>query len=293
MENLMGVPPIDNDAQDIVVNAWDNRSFIGNGGRHDHTIDGFVVANAGGANANFINDSYLHNHFFHEKPLFLRIPKEWNIIEEVDTCDEEFARWEKDRHVYIDHKVATLGQSFLIWYTLHHKLTSARTHASRTANSTNGAVKVSPAGEVTYYHDEEGVLAASRVSIEEDAKPVIIYPGSVTSLDWFEQRSHTITLSRDREITTPVWVRLDKKKKRVLEELLNLADTKNTRNLEYRSCDARYGFDIDDCGFDYIKGPSRFPRKLKCKMYEKVEIEAGLLQALLTVITDRGTHRSM
>lgn len=48
----------------VVVNAWDNKAFIGNGGFIDRTIDGFIVADAGGFNSHFRNTSYFHNPFF-------------------------------------------------------------------------------------------------------------------------------------------------------------------------------------------------------------------------------------
>ena len=47
------------------VNAWDNRSFIGNGMLVDESVDGFFVANAFNKYPEFINSSYLHNPFFH------------------------------------------------------------------------------------------------------------------------------------------------------------------------------------------------------------------------------------
>ena len=59
----------------LVVNAWDDRSFVGNGGSHDNTLDGWVVA--GGTSGfhpddfkkkplgvNMVNSAYLHNIFF-------------------------------------------------------------------------------------------------------------------------------------------------------------------------------------------------------------------------------------
>lgn len=46
----------------VLVNAWDNRSYIGNGGSQDPTIDGFMVSGFG-AGAKFPNSSYIHNHF--------------------------------------------------------------------------------------------------------------------------------------------------------------------------------------------------------------------------------------
>jgi len=46
----------------ILVNAWDNRSYIGNGGASDPTIDGFMVSGVS-AGKTFPNSSYTHNHF--------------------------------------------------------------------------------------------------------------------------------------------------------------------------------------------------------------------------------------
>jgi hypothetical protein len=76
---LLGVenPCIDNgNTLTCVVNAWDTRSFIGNGGSRDNTIDGFIVANAGGYNNQFRNTSFLHNSFFCPNVLN---PKKWII----------------------------------------------------------------------------------------------------------------------------------------------------------------------------------------------------------------------
>jgi hypothetical protein len=50
----------------VVVNAWDTYSFIGNGGSKDFSVDGFMVANAGGYNDHFRNTAYLHNYVFNE-----------------------------------------------------------------------------------------------------------------------------------------------------------------------------------------------------------------------------------
>jgi len=54
-----------------LVNAWDDRAFIGNGMIQDPTIDGFLVANASATGGfkpgrNAVNTSYLHNAFFHK-----------------------------------------------------------------------------------------------------------------------------------------------------------------------------------------------------------------------------------
>lgn len=50
----------------VVVNAWDTLSLIGNGGSRDYSVDGFMVANAGGFNNQFRNTSYLHNAVFNQ-----------------------------------------------------------------------------------------------------------------------------------------------------------------------------------------------------------------------------------
>ena len=47
----------------MLFNAWDSMSFIGNGGREDSTIDGYMVAGTG-PGAFLPNSSYLHNPFF-------------------------------------------------------------------------------------------------------------------------------------------------------------------------------------------------------------------------------------
>lgn len=49
----------------VVVNAWDNMSFIGNGGSADQSIDGYMISGRG-PDRSFINTSYLHNLFFQE-----------------------------------------------------------------------------------------------------------------------------------------------------------------------------------------------------------------------------------
>jgi hypothetical protein len=50
------------DTMVCLVNAWDSKSFIGNGGSRDPTIDGFMVAGIGAGKA-LVNTSYLHNPF--------------------------------------------------------------------------------------------------------------------------------------------------------------------------------------------------------------------------------------
>jgi len=52
------VPPLQ-----CLVNAWDSRSWIGNGGSKDHTIDGMMVSSTGDG-SKLPNTSYLHNCFF-------------------------------------------------------------------------------------------------------------------------------------------------------------------------------------------------------------------------------------
>lgn len=49
----------------LLINAWDNRSFIGNGGAHDASIDGYMVSGMGQGKT-FPNSSYTHNAFFAE-----------------------------------------------------------------------------------------------------------------------------------------------------------------------------------------------------------------------------------
>lgn len=68
-ENLMVLEPETPGMVDMVVNAWDNRSWIGNGGSEDGSVDGYVVANAYGRNNQFRNNSYLHNHVFNPSML--------------------------------------------------------------------------------------------------------------------------------------------------------------------------------------------------------------------------------
>ncbi len=66
--------PLPKNAELVIVNAWDDRSFIGNGGSIDNSLDGWIVAGGSpgfpvsefGApmGSNMINASYLHNVFF-------------------------------------------------------------------------------------------------------------------------------------------------------------------------------------------------------------------------------------
>jgi hypothetical protein len=62
------------DSELVIVNAWDDRSFIGNGGSKDNSLDGWLVAGPCEGfpknefrqrmGDNMINASYLHNVFF-------------------------------------------------------------------------------------------------------------------------------------------------------------------------------------------------------------------------------------
>lgn len=63
-KNLFNISNVTHDEVVCIVNAWDDRAFIGNGLLHDPTIDGFFVAGFG-SGADSINSSYLHNAFFH------------------------------------------------------------------------------------------------------------------------------------------------------------------------------------------------------------------------------------
>jgi hypothetical protein len=63
------------DSMLLIINAWDDRSFIGNGGSTDNTLDGWITSGTGNFSANytvnnvmgsnFENACYLHNGFFH------------------------------------------------------------------------------------------------------------------------------------------------------------------------------------------------------------------------------------
>ena len=68
------IPDPPNDSILLIINAWDDRSFIGNGGSTDPTLDGWIVSGSAGGNyswdnkqigSNFTNACYLHNSFFH------------------------------------------------------------------------------------------------------------------------------------------------------------------------------------------------------------------------------------
>jgi len=60
----------------ILVNAWDSRSFIGNGGSKDKTIDGAMVSSTG-PGKELPNSSFFHNPFFSTK---LLNPHNWLIF---------------------------------------------------------------------------------------------------------------------------------------------------------------------------------------------------------------------
>ena len=69
----------------VIVNAWDDRSFIGNGGSEDNSLDGWIVSGSSmsfstnylgnSLGSNFINACYLHNAFFNPQ-----LYEEKNII---------------------------------------------------------------------------------------------------------------------------------------------------------------------------------------------------------------------
>ncbi len=62
-DDLFNIPKQNNKEIILMVNAWDNRSFIGNGGTLDKSIDGYIVSGSG-PGKKFPNSSYLHNVFF-------------------------------------------------------------------------------------------------------------------------------------------------------------------------------------------------------------------------------------
>lgn len=57
--NVLG--HLDMSKKNVIVNAGDPKSGKGNGMSKDFTVEGFVVANAGGFNPQFRNTSFLHN----------------------------------------------------------------------------------------------------------------------------------------------------------------------------------------------------------------------------------------
>ncbi len=58
----------------VVVNAGDPLSLIGNGQSKDFTVEGFLIANAGGFNPQFRNTGFLHNPRFNPE---LFVPENW------------------------------------------------------------------------------------------------------------------------------------------------------------------------------------------------------------------------
>jgi hypothetical protein len=71
--DLFDVPLRADGSINLVVNAWDNASFIGNGGARDPTIDGWMASGVG-PGGRFVNSSYTHNVFFAKQ---LKDPKNW------------------------------------------------------------------------------------------------------------------------------------------------------------------------------------------------------------------------
>jgi hypothetical protein len=65
--DMFAVPADLGDGAFVVVNPWDTKSFIGNGGAMDGTPDGFTVS-GGGPGAKLANTSFLHNVFFRPEP---------------------------------------------------------------------------------------------------------------------------------------------------------------------------------------------------------------------------------
>jgi hypothetical protein len=72
---LANLPRGDARFRAVVVNAGDPLSFIGNGQSKDFTVEGFLVANAGGFNTQLRNTSFLHNTRFNPQ---LLIPENWD-----------------------------------------------------------------------------------------------------------------------------------------------------------------------------------------------------------------------
>ena len=71
--NLLNV---DHTLNNFIVNAGDQKSWIGNGMNKDFTVEGFLGANAGGYNKQFRNTMILHNVFFQPH---LMDPTKWII----------------------------------------------------------------------------------------------------------------------------------------------------------------------------------------------------------------------
>jgi hypothetical protein len=63
--NVLADVPYEIPGQKVfIVNAGDLRSCIGNGMNNDMSVEGFIVANAGGHNPQWQNTSFLHNPYF-------------------------------------------------------------------------------------------------------------------------------------------------------------------------------------------------------------------------------------
>ena len=73
---LAHLPHSDPSVIPVLVNAGDPLSFIGNGQSKDFTVEGFMVANAGGFNPQARNTSFLHNVRFNSQ---LLIPESWCV----------------------------------------------------------------------------------------------------------------------------------------------------------------------------------------------------------------------
>ena len=70
--NVMG--QLDKSKTNVIINAGDPKSNKGNGMSKDYSVEGFIVANAGGFNNGFRNTSFLHNARFNPK---LADPTNW------------------------------------------------------------------------------------------------------------------------------------------------------------------------------------------------------------------------
>jgi len=62
-------PETDGYKEVYYVNNWDDKSFIGNGLKHDASVDGFFVANAF-INNKQVNEDLLNNSYFHNNAIF-------------------------------------------------------------------------------------------------------------------------------------------------------------------------------------------------------------------------------
>merc|ERR1719174_2865298 len=70
-----------------LVNAWDSRSFIGNGGSEDKTIDGWMVTGVDNGKTSGNNTAFLHNVFFMPE---LMSPENWQFLENAGKQEENF-----------------------------------------------------------------------------------------------------------------------------------------------------------------------------------------------------------